>query len=384
MEQLTTQEALGLRQQALLLREHDHTDPAGVVEWFGAMQAQDVASGHWSFGARLPGLTDADIDQATHDRQIIRTWPMRGTIHFVPPKDVAWMLGLTGSVMLKGVTKRWEYLGLDQAKVDAAQVALTKALAVDELLTRSQCLEVLAGAGLETAGQRGYHYLWHTAQIGAIVIGPQVSKEQTFASAQRWLPSQVTLDRDEALKTLAWRYFRSHGPATRKDFAGWTSLPAADVKAAITALDSKLTEVSVNNTPMYCPTALLDQLSAKGSNTQQTLNLNVLPGFDEYLLGYKDRTLMADSEVMAAVIPGGNGMFRSTVVIDGTVRATWKRTVKAKVIDVSVHTLGGWAPSRIEHSEMQKAFDSYGSYYSLPVRVDVESANKTPAPSRLN
>ncbi|MFM2437815.1 MAG: hypothetical protein RLZ55_626, partial [Actinomycetota bacterium] len=113
-------EARRLRLQSLLLSPSARgvaADPGAVVEWFGAMQAQDVASGHWSFGVRLPGSTNADIDRATHDRQIVRTWPMRGTIHFVPPADVTWMLQLTGVRSLRGVQKRWDNLGLDEATV---------------------------------------------------------------------------------------------------------------------------------------------------------------------------------------------------------------------------------------------------------------------------
>ncbi len=369
VEQLTETQALNLRQRALLLRDHSFTDPAGVVEWFGAMQAQDVASGHWSFGTRLPHLSDTDVDKATHDRQIIRTWPMRGTIHFVPPKDVTWMLELTGSLALKGVAKRWEQLGIDEHQIDTARRALIDALTDDELLTRSQCLEVLSSAGLETSGQRGYHYLWHGAQTGAIVIGPQIDKQQTFASAERWLPSQVKLNRNEALQTLARRFFRSHGPATRKDFAGWTSLLAADTKAALAALGSELTDVIVNDTLMHCPTALLEQLPATEPTKHPEPYLNILPGFDEYLLGYKTRTLMADSDVMAAVIPGGNGVFRSTVVIDGAVKATWKRTMNTRSIAIRVQPLGGWMPTTGEVQRLNSAFDGYGDFYSLPVKV---------------
>jgi hypothetical protein len=54
-----------MRMASLLLRPHPRGNPgdvAGIVEWFGAMQAQDAASGLWSLGARLPGATLADIE----------------------------------------------------------------------------------------------------------------------------------------------------------------------------------------------------------------------------------------------------------------------------------------------------------------------------------
>ena len=64
-----------------------------------------------------------------------------------------------------------------------------------------------------------------------------------------------------------------------------------------------------------------------------------LPGFDEYLLGYKDRALMVDAAGMKTVIPGANGVFRSTLVRDGRVAATWKRTLTAKTVKVEVNPL---------------------------------------------
>ncbi|MGV1037434.1 MAG: winged helix DNA-binding domain-containing protein [Candidatus Nanopelagicales bacterium] len=379
MELLTDEQARTLRMNALLLGQpaataaglHQRTTtgqsvstPAQVVEWFGAMQAQDLASGHWSFGVRLPGTTNADIDRATANREVVRTWPMRGTIHFVPPKDAKWMLELTGSIALKGAAKRREFLGLTEADVDLAATVLADALTTEGLLTRAECVELLTAAGLNTAGQHGYHFLWYVSQIGVTVIGPQQGKEQTFALLANWAPKPAAPNRDEALALLAQRYFRSHGPATRKDFAGWTSLSAADAKAAIVNLGDQLTEVQVDTETMYCPTDLLATLP-----DPKTVPPRVLPGFDEYLLGYKDRTLMADPATMAAVIPGGNGMFRSTVVIDGQVRATWKRTMRSKRIDIAVESLAGWRPTKTMQKTVDQQFAAFGDFLELPVEV---------------
>ena len=94
-----------MRMTSLLLRAHPSAKPdtvAGVVEWFGAMQAQDMASALWSLGVRLPGFTLADVNAALERREAIRTWPMRGTVHLVPPADARWMLDLMGVRALAG------------------------------------------------------------------------------------------------------------------------------------------------------------------------------------------------------------------------------------------------------------------------------------------
>jgi hypothetical protein len=59
-----------------------------IVEWFGAVQAQDFGGGLWAIGQRSERLTANDVHQAIAERQIVRTWPLRGTIHFVPAADI--------------------------------------------------------------------------------------------------------------------------------------------------------------------------------------------------------------------------------------------------------------------------------------------------------
>ena len=46
--------------------------------------------------------------------------------------------------------------------------------------------------------------------------------------------------------------------------------------------------------------------------------------------------MIVDREHMTAIIPGGNGVFRSTIVQAGRVIATWKRTLTAKLVRVDV------------------------------------------------
>ena len=65
---------------------------ADVVRALGAVQAQDYASAVWAIGCRIPDSTETAVEQAIRERTIVRTWPMRGTLHFVPSEDVRWML----------------------------------------------------------------------------------------------------------------------------------------------------------------------------------------------------------------------------------------------------------------------------------------------------
>jgi hypothetical protein len=357
--ELTQRQALAARMAGLLLRERRGARPAdvaGVVSWLGAMQAQDLASGLWSFGARLPRFTVDDVTAALERREAVRTWPMRGTVHFVPARDVHWMLDLMGSRALAGAAKRRAFLGLSEEVADRAVQVLASALAGGGRLTRAQCIAVLADKGIDTAGQRGYHLLWYASQRGVLCIAPNIGTEQSFVLLDEWVPDPHRPDRDEALATIALRYFRSHGPTTRRDFAGWTGLTAADARRGIAAAGDQLATVRVDSTEMYLDPAVLDGTPLR----TQTGEVLVLPGFDEYLLGYKDRSLMVAEEHKQAIMPGGNGVFQATIVRDGRVVGTWKRTLGKTGAQITVQPL---VPLRkTDRSRIERAFEGYARF----------------------
>ncbi|MEU8314592.1 winged helix DNA-binding domain-containing protein [Micromonospora sp. NPDC048887] len=360
---LSRAEALALRMTALLLRPHPTARPtsvADVVEWFGAMQAQDAASGLWSLGVRLPGATQADVSAALERREALRTWPMRGTVHLVPARDTRWMLELTGARTLAGIGGRWRQLGLTLADGDRAGDVLGAALTGGGRLTRAECLAALRAAGLDTDGQRGYHLLWYASQRGVTCIAPHVGTEQTFVLLDEWAPEPHRPERDEALALLAHRYVRGHGPVSRHELARWTGLTVTDATRAITLAGDLLSPVEVDGEPAVVDTALLDASRAPADD------VHTLPGFDEYLLGFKDRSLMLDPAHAAAVVPGNNGMFRSTVVRGGRVAGTWTRTIGAKAVRVTVHQLVPFDAAL--RSRVGAALTAYARFLGLALR----------------
>ncbi|GAA1795295.1 winged helix DNA-binding domain-containing protein [Luedemannella flava] len=367
--ELSRADALAMRMMSLLLADRPAGDPtpapddvAGVVTWFGAMQAQDAASAAWSFGARLPKLTTADLDAAFERREAIRTWPMRGTVHYVPPRDAHWMLDLMGVRALAGAAKRREFLGLSDEVANRSVEVLGAALTGGRRLTRAQCIEALIEAGVEVTGQLGYHLLWYASQQGVTCFAPNIGKEQAFMLLDEWVPDPVRPDRDEALALIATRYFRSHGPTTRQDLVGWTGLTATDCKRAIAVAGAALAPVRVEGIEMYADSALVECYSAgplKGTRA--------LPGFDEYMLGFKDRSMMLDDEHKQAIIPGGNGVFQPTLVRSGRVVGTWRRAVKRAHVDISVAPFA--APTAADRAAAEAAFAPYSRFIGMPAEV---------------
>jgi Winged helix DNA-binding domain len=386
VQQLSSARALALRMRSLLLRDipaspvphagagsagaPDGRGPTGVadvVSWFGAMQAQDLASVLWSLGARLPGTTVGDVEAALERREALRTWPMRGTIHLVPPRDARWMLDLMGVRALAGAGARRAHLGLDDDVAGRAVDVLGEALAGGKRLTRSECVAVLEQAGISGSGQRGYHLLWYASQRGVTCIAPNIGKEQTFVLLDEWVQGDHRRpDRDEALATIAVRYFRSHGPAPRQDFTGWTGLPAADARRGLSAAGERLTTVEVDGREMVLDPAVLDtDLDPAAADPRD--DVLALPGFDEYLLGFKDRSLMLAPEHKQAIIPGGNGVFQATIVRAGRVVGTWKRSVSRSRTVVSVLPLVALRAG--DRRRVERAMEPYAHFTGRPVEV---------------
>jgi len=348
------------RLRSLLLAKGEQRSVLEVAEWFGAMQAQDLASGSWSFGVRCAGITEEDVQAAQERREVLRTWPMRGTVHFVPARDAAWMVSLMSAKPLAGGAARRDHLGITLELVDRSTEVLAGALAGGKVLTRDECVAALEDAGISTAGQVSYHLLWYACQLGVLCQGPPQGKSHTFTLLSEWVPDPATPSREEGLAIMARRFFQSHGPASEKDFSRWTGLSLRECREGIAGAAHNLVWVETSAGPMLAAATVLD-------NDVAVRRHLVLPGFDEYMLGYGDRSLLMEPEHLKAVVPGNNGVFQATLVRDGRVVGIWKRTLKTKTVDITVTTLGSLSATDIRAFERE--FAAYGRFVGREPRV---------------
>jgi hypothetical protein len=308
-------------------------DPVAVVRWMGALQAQDYGQAMWAVGIRMQAPSLAAVEQALANQQLALTWPMRGTIHLVPAEDAAWMVQLLAPRMLKGQGRQLKQLEIDEAVLDRSRTAFYEALQGGQRLTRAGMMLRLQQAGINPEGQRGYFLLRYLAQEGHICLGPLDGRQQTFVLLPEWAPNARQLAREEGLAELARRYFTSHGPATVHDFANWTGMSVTDARQALEAVQAGLVSEQIAGKVYWF--AAGETFAAAAAPEVQ-----LLPGFDEYLLGYKDRQAVLEAEHAAKVVPGGNGIFKPMVVVDGQIVGTWKRTLRKGAVDVAVSFFG--------------------------------------------
>lgn len=329
-------------------------DPAGTVQHLLAMQAQDFAGAKWGVGLRTRDATDASIVAALADGSIVRSWPMRGTLHFVPPEDLRWMLSLTAPRMIRSTETRKQQLGLSAVDLERADAVAVESLAGGRALTRADLLARFDDGGISVAGQRGYHLLAHLGVTQRIVFGPVVGTQQSFVLLDDWVPTPRLLEREEALGEFAARYFIGHGPATVRDFAWWSSLTLTDARTGLAVARDRLAHLEVDGADYYLAPGL--EPAAPGTHA--------LPGFDEFLLGYQVRDAALAPEQATLVVPGKNGMFFYTIVVDGEVVGTWRRTMTRAGVHIEANPFEPLG--RATKAAFDRAITDYAGFLQLP------------------
>lgn len=314
-----------MRQQRI--GHNPFASPAATVRWFGAVQAQDYLGSLWAVGLRTRAATEASIEEAIANRSIVRTWPLRGTLHLVAAEDARWMLNLCAPRTLARNARRLKQdHGIDSRLIARSGKIVTDALRGGNCMSRPDLYRRLESARIATGGSRGLHLLWWHAHEGLICLGPRAGKQQTFALMDEWLPPTPPRARAESLAELARRYFTSHGPATDRDFAWWSGLAAADAGDARERVASELTAVTIDK-QTYWQAAGTPAARAKPA-------CHLLPAYDEYTVAYQDRSAVMSREI-AARADSGHGILHPALVIDGQVAGTWSRELKKASVAIT-------------------------------------------------
>ena len=331
-----------------------------AVAGLGAIQAQDFSGAKASIGLRVPGATEADIDRAIAESAIVRTWPMRGTLHFVAAQDVHWMRELLTPRVLATGRRRHEELELTDAVMARCGRIFEKALGGGRHLTRETLSDLLEKSNISVDTHRSYHIFWRLAQEGLICYGIHEGKQATFTLLDEWVPTRTKREREESLAELARRYFTSHGPATAQDLAAWSGLVAADVKLAVELAARELRQEKIDDKVCH----MASDASAPSTESKR---LFLLPGFDEFMLGYRDRSPSLEAKHAAKIVPGSNGVFVGTVVESGRVIGTWKRESVREDVVVDCKPFAKF--SAAQKSEIKKAVAKFAAFLGKRGRV---------------
>ncbi len=333
-------------------------NPADVVKWLGAVQAQDYLGSLWAIGLRTQHGTERDIEQAIIDKTIIRTWPMRGTLHFVPALDIVWMLELLAPRIIAKSAYRNKQLELNDNIFKKCRKLFIKALRGNKQLSRDALYQVLENAHIATRYQRGLHILWRLAQERLICFGPRKERKQTFVLLSEWIPQAKTMDHDKSLCEITMRYFKSHGPAQLQDFVWWSGLKTMDALTGVELAKPHILKEVVDGKTYWFASSL--------QTAKHTAEVYLLPGYDEFLVGYKERSAVLDYLYVKNTNAGG-GMLNPTIVIDGRIEGTWKRSFKKNEVVISLDPFTVFTAS--QNDAIKIAAQRYGNFLTWSVSI---------------
>ena len=335
--------------------------PVDAVRWLGAVQSQDYGGAKWALGQRSGGVTDADIDRLYDEGAILRTHVMRPTWHFVVPEDIRWLLQLTGPRIRRGLAARYRELELDDGTIARAAAAFRSALTGGGQMTRTELGGVLNAAHISPEGQRLPHLLSSAELEGLIVSGPRRGKQHTYALLDERAPKGRLFERAEAVAELTLRYFRSHGPAQVQDFVWWSGLTMADARAGIAAAGPALQREVLDGIDFWSG-ADAPQVKVQGTVA------HLLPNFDEYTVGYRDRAgaLHPDHSFDPTLFSFGS-ILSNIVTVDGGVRGAWRRARVRDGVIVEIKTMRRL--SRAESQAVDEAARRLGRFLGSPVVV---------------
>ena len=299
--------------------------PGDVVRHLTCVQGQDLPGSTASIALRTRSRRLSEVRAAYDAGEVVRSWPMRGTLFVVPAEDLGWMLDLTSTKVLRETTRRREQLGLDDAALTRAEEVARSVLAGPGL-TRTALLAAWEEAGHRTDPGRGYHSIFHLAVRGVLCLGPTEGREQRFVLREEWITSSRRPEPEAAVLEWFVRYVSSHGPVPDADFLWWTKLLRRDLAPVLEIARARLEVVDVDGVEHWVDPVVVERYAGARRATSAPL---LLPGFDELVLGYGNRRAVLSRDEEAAVVPGGNGVFRPTVVRAGRAVGTWRRPARA-------------------------------------------------------
>ena len=340
-------------------------NPEDVVAWFGAMQAQDYLGSLWAIGLRMRSATEARVEAAEARRAIIRSWPMRGTLHFVTPADAKWMMKLLAPrVIALNAARLKREVDVDASVIARCREVVARALEGGKRLERGAIYGTLEARRIRTGNSRGLHILLWLALEGTICMAGRKGKQHTFALLDEWIPGSRRLERDEALAALAHRYFTSHGPATLRDFTWWAGITAKDAEAAIDGAQRHLIRETVEGRT-YWMEARRAGARHPAPQAASDVNVRLLPAFDEYTIAYQDRSMLVATTPKRTTT--ALGLLNPVVVIDSRVVGSWKRTLaKSSVrIETKLHR----RLTRTEQDAMHREIERFGRFLDLDARL---------------
>jgi hypothetical protein len=356
---LTDDEVRRRRSAAQLLHRPKRRSAADLVRHLTGMQSQSLPAARLAFPARTDGLTAERVDRARlRDRSIVHTWAMRGTLYLIAAEDYGWLVPLVIEPRIPNAFRRLEQEGVPADQPDKAVRLIGRMLGREGPLTRLQIAERLRSKGIHTKGQALVHLLWLASARGVICRGPERGRDQCFVLVRDWIGEPEPMKHDVALAELAVRFLRAHGPSTPVDLAMWSGIRVGDARRAWARIEERLVEVETGRGAMW-------SLRRSAAEAPRGV-VRLIPWWDEYLLGWKDRDLVAPPHRWRKINRDGGGWLNPTILADGRAVGMWDTEQTPKALHVGVQPFSPLSP--MVRRGLRREVEQLSGFLGTPVK----------------
>ena len=282
----------------------DSAPCSAVVSALCGLQAQ--FANNPKYALRIRG---SDFDESNWSAGLVKTWSFRHTLHAVRADELGLFLSACG------VPANWDNdWGVDGGRMERFADFLLGQIrsgVEDRAELREKCRA--AGIGQDDLGKIFHGWggaFYEMNRRGMIAYRPGTEKK--FLTC----PGVKFMDRDTARASVLRRYFRAFGPAMMEDCAAFTGFKKREIQSLVKNCGITLQTVSSGDTEYFYTGELPDAGAIPPCL--------FLAGFDQMIMGYKNRALILDGKFKKHVVTV-SGIVNPTVLYGGRVLAKWKK-----------------------------------------------------------
>ena len=324
------------------------SDPAEVVSYMGAMQAQEYRMMRWAVAMRTRRPSAKAFKRAFDNGRIIRLHLMRGTWQLVSAEEYWMMIGLCAPKAI-AVTKGWmssNKISIPDEELMRVRDILARRAADLGSATKEDLVRALAEKDIRMDDHRLSYHIRMAEMSGTLCSGELLPMKASYALTANKVKPVAQMDKDEALLRFTRKYFQSRQPATLEDFVWWSGLNISDCRRGIELLGNTIHVERWKDRDFY----LTDECRSRGFRKGKFL---LIPPYDEYLISYKSRDIVLPSEHRHHA-HNNSGIFQPVIAYDGTICGNW-----SPFKDDCQATFFEDAPSPLNISEAWQAYKDY-------------------------
>ena len=319
-----------------LLLDRTQLPAVAAIQRTVALNAQTANSPYLSLWSRLADFRVDQLTEAIESRQVVRSISLRATQHLTAAADYRWLRAVLAP-LLRRVQRN--VFGRRLANVEVEELAeATRQLLAGQSLTRSELGRLLAErwpAAERSALAWSAQYLepmLHPPPSGTWNVAP---RSMPCVLASDWLPDEEPSDGSKSPgELLVRRYLAAYGPATVGDVRAWSGV--SGLREVVDGMRTELREFADED-----GRTLIDLPGSPRPDGDVSAPVRFLPEFDNLLLAYANRRRVMSDDVRRAVCVGD--AVAATVLVDGTVAATWSTTQRDGMTVLNVRPFSRWS-----------------------------------------